>query len=85
MNDIEAKNIVELDVREDINKKLQPFQKITNTVSSLKDDDIFILHAPIKPTPLLTIMKTKGFTYTVEKIAAKHWKVTFVRGEKNDS
>lgn len=75
-------NIVELDVREDINNKLEPFQKIMDAVSSLQDGDVFILHAPMKPTPLFAVLKAKGFTNEVEQIEEKHWKITFSkRGE----
>jgi hypothetical protein len=71
--------IVELDVREDLQKKIEPFEKIMNAVKPLQPGDIFILHAPFKPIPLFPIMKAKGFTYETEQIEKKHWKVTFVK------
>ena len=74
-----GKNIVELDVREDIKNKLEPFQKIMEAVTGLEKDDMFILHAPFKPVPLLPILKGKGFEYTAEEIEKKHWKITFTK------
>lgn len=71
--------IVELDVREDIKNKLEPFQKIMQAVTKLGKDDIFILHAPFKPVPLYPIMKGKGFEYEAEEIEKKHWKITFTK------
>jgi uncharacterized protein (DUF2249 family) len=71
--------IVELDVREDLQKKIEPFEKIMNTIKPLQAGDTFILHAPFKPIPLFPIMKAKGFTYEAEQIGKKHWKVTFVK------
>ncbi|WP_374724156.1 DUF2249 domain-containing protein [Calidifontibacillus erzurumensis] len=72
--------VVELDVREDIKNKLEPFQKIMNAVKDLKESgDTFILHAPFKPTPLLGVLKAKGFSNNPEQIAEDHWKVTFVK------
>lgn len=72
--------ILELDVREDLKNKIEPFQKIMEALKELKDDnDIFILHAPFKPTPLFAVMKAKGFTHEEEEIDKKHWKVTFTK------
>lgn len=71
--------IVELDVREDLMKKIEPFQKIMEAISSLKENDTFILHAPFKPVPLFAVMKAKGFSHEEEEIEKKHWKVTFVK------
>ncbi|MBU8879040.1 DUF2249 domain-containing protein [Bacillus sp. FJAT-29790] len=73
------KNIVELDVREDIKNKLEPFHKIMTAVAGLKKDDVFILNAPFKPVPLYPIMKGKGFEYEAEEIESKHWKITFTK------
>lgn len=79
MNHSENK-VVELDVREDIKNKLEPFQKIMEAVKTLQQPgDVFILHAPFKPTPLFTVLKAKGFTHEAEEIEKKHWKVTFTK------
>ncbi|WP_069201781.1 DUF2249 domain-containing protein [Bacillus niameyensis] len=75
---MEQKNIVELDVRPQLQKKIEPFQLIMDTVKSLKKEDVFILHATFKPTPLLGVMKMKGYVNKVEKQKKNHWTVTFV-------
>lgn len=72
-------NIIELDVREDIKNKQEPFQKIMEAVRNLDEQDIFILHAPFKPLPLFPILKAKGFSHEAEEIEKKHWKITFVK------
>src|SRR5690606_27218966 len=69
---------VELDVRPYLRKKLEPFQLIMDTVKSLGPEDTFVLHATFNPTPLLGIMKMKGFAYKAEPLAKDHWRVTFV-------
>lgn len=69
---------VELDVRPYLRKKLEPFQLIMDTVKSLGPEDTFVLHATFKPTPLLGIMKMKGFAYKTEQLDKDHWRVTFV-------
>ncbi|MGG3469593.1 DUF2249 domain-containing protein [Neobacillus pocheonensis] len=68
---------IELDVREDLKNKIKPFQKIMEAIKELKNDDIFILHAPFKPVPLFAVLKAKGFSHEEEEIEKKHWKVIF--------
>lgn len=75
----ETNKVVELDVREDIKNKLEPFQKIMEAIKDLNSGDTFILHAPFKPTPLLGVLKAKGFTNEAEELEEKHWKVTFIK------
>ncbi len=73
------KKIVELDVREDLKNKLEPFQKIMSAIAGLDANDVFILHAPFKPVPLFGVLKAKGFEHKAEEIDKKHWKVTFTK------
>lgn len=75
----ENARIVELDVRPYLREKLEPFQLIMDTVKALEPDDIFVLHATFKPTPLLGILKLKGFDGKAERIGKDHWISTFVR------
>lgn len=71
--------LIELDVREDIKNKLEPFQKIMDAIKDLDNGDTFILHAPFKPTPLLPILKAKGFDHELKEIEKKHWEITFTK------
>ncbi|WP_339307436.1 DUF2249 domain-containing protein [Paenibacillus sp. FSL R5-0519] len=71
-------HIVELDVRPHLSKKLEPFQLIMDTVRGLQHEDVFVLHAPFKPTPLLGILKLKGYSSTSERRSSDHWVTTFV-------
>lgn len=71
--------IVELDVREDLNNKQEPFEKIMTAIKTLGPDDTFILHATFKPVPLFAVLKGKGFDNESEKIDKDHWKITFTR------
>ena len=79
-------NIVELDVRPYLRKKLEPFQVIMDTVKTLNKEDTFVLHATFKPTPLLGLLKTKGYNNKVDKIDDEHWVVTFThKSQKGQS
>lgn len=69
--------VVELDVREDLKNKVEPFQKIMGAVETLEDDDVFVLHTPFIPTPLLNVMKGKGYSNEVEEIEPEHYATTF--------
>lgn len=74
--------IIELDVREDLKNKIEPFQKIMEVIKELKDHDIFILHAPFKPVPLFVVLKAKGFTHEEDELEKGHWKVKFTKKQK---
>ncbi|EKN69550.1 hypothetical protein BABA_08996 [Neobacillus bataviensis LMG 21833] len=72
--------IIEIDVREDLKNKIEPFQKIMEAVKECKEEnDVFILHAPFKPVPLFAVLKAQGFTHEEEELDKKHWKVTFTK------
>ncbi|WP_066313029.1 DUF2249 domain-containing protein [Bacillus sp. FJAT-29814] len=71
--------MIELDVREDLKNKIEPFQKIMGAVKQCNKNDIFILHAPFKPTPLFAVLKAKGFTHEEEELEKKHWKIVFTK------
>jgi uncharacterized protein (DUF2249 family) len=70
--------VVELDVRPMLQKKLEPFQLIMDTVKKLGKDDIFVLHATFRPTPLFGVMKLKGYAGKAEQAGREHWIATFV-------
>ncbi|MBM7554053.1 DUF2249 domain-containing protein [Thalassobacillus pellis] len=72
-------SFVELDVREDLKLKKEPFQKIMAAVSGLKKGEALILHAPFKPVPLFKVLDKKGFDHEAENIAPKHWRVVFTK------
>lgn len=76
--DRSAARVVELDVRPHLRKKLEPFSLIMDTVKSLNADDIFVLHATFKPTPLFGVLKMKGLAGKAEQAGREHWISTFV-------
>ncbi|HLT55066.1 MAG TPA: DUF2249 domain-containing protein [Bacillota bacterium] len=78
---MENKDYVELDVREDLRLKKEPFDKIMATVKSLKEGQAFVLHAPFNPLPLHKVLGRRGFEHKAEKIEKKHWKVIYTKKE----
>lgn len=81
---MENKKIIELDVREDLKLKKEPFDKIMGTVKQIKDGQAFVLHAPFNPVPLHKVLGRKGFEYEAEKIERKHWQVTYTKKGVNN-
>lgn len=71
--------ILEMDVREDIKNKQEPFQKIMAAIVDLQSKDAFLLHAPFEPIPLYGVLTAQGFTHTAEKVAEDYWKITFIK------
>ncbi|PTQ52270.1 MAG: hypothetical protein HSCHL_0634 [Hydrogenibacillus schlegelii] len=74
-------NTIELDVRPYLRKKLEPFQLIMEHVARLEPDDVLLLHTTFKPTPLLGLMRAKGYHYSVQKKARDHWLIAFSRNK----
>ena len=63
---MENQQYIELDVREDLEQKNDPFDKIMGTLKELKDGQGLILHAIFNPAPLHKVMERKGFDNKVE-------------------
>ncbi len=78
---MEDQNYIELDVREDLAQKSDPFDKIMGAVKELQDGQGLVLYAIFNPAPLHKVMERKGFTNKVEQIENKHWKVTYTPKE----
>ena len=78
---MQNRDYIELDVREDLRLKKEPFDKIMKAVKGLKENQDFILHAPFNPVPLHKVLGRRGFTYEAEKIERKHWKVIYTKQE----
>jgi uncharacterized protein (DUF2249 family) len=77
--------IVDLDVRPHLKKKLEPFEIIMSTVKQLKQQEWLHLHATFKPTPLLGVMRMKGYVNKVEQLEPDHWVVTFAPKKWSDT
>lgn len=73
--------MAEVDVREDLRLKKEPFDKVMGTVKEIKDGEAFVLHAPFNPIPLHKILRRKGFEYEGEKVEKKHWIVIYTKKE----
>ena len=71
---------VKLDVREDIRNGREPFGKIMQTVTHLKDSEQLLLIAPFEPTPLYAMLAQQGFSHQAKPTPSGDWEVLFTRG-----
>lgn len=76
---------IELDVRDDLRKRMDPFKKIMDAVKNLNDKDQFILHTTFKPAPLIRVLKLKGYDCEAEKKEKDHWICTFYKKQDQKS
>jgi uncharacterized protein (DUF2249 family) len=68
---------VEVDVRPILRAGGEPFEQIMEAVSALKPGQGLRLFATFKPTPLLTMLGSKGFTHEAKELDGGEWEVLF--------
>ena len=71
---------VKLDVRETIRSGREPFGKIMQAVTQLKDNEQLLLIAPFEPAPLYAVLAQQGFSHQSKPTATGDWEVLFTRG-----
>lgn len=74
-----ARKIVELDVREMLRAKEEPFQLIMTTVGNLEAEDVLELHATFRPDPLLRVLGKQGFAGAILEEDPAHFIVQFTK------
>lgn len=70
---------VRLDVRDDIRRGQEPFQRIMTAVAGLGPEDVLVLRAPFEPVPLYRVLGRKGFVHRTERRGEDDWWVWFSR------
>jgi len=76
---VKSKQIVTLDVREDLARGREPFGKIMRTVAGLKTTEDLLLIAPFEPAPLYKVLRQQGFVHHPKPTASGDWEVLFTR------
>lgn len=74
----------ELDLREDLRAKREPFSKIMATVASLADDEVLHLRTIFEPVPLYAVLGKRGFAHEAERHAEDDWSIRFWRGAPDE-
>ena len=68
---------VELDVRPVLRAGGEPFSQIMGAVQGLAPGQGLRLFATFKPTPLLRVLGSQGFTHEARELAGGEWQVDF--------
>ena len=67
------------DVRDLLNRGIEPFPEIHQRISKLKTGEGLIVVAPFLPSPLIEKLGGEGFASKVERGAGADWMVYFWR------
>ena len=68
---------VDVDVRPILRAGGEPFEQIMKVVNGLKPGEGLRLFATFRPTPLLHVFGSKGFTHEAKELASGDWEVVF--------
>jgi uncharacterized protein (DUF2249 family) len=79
------RQIVTLDVREEMRNGNEPFSRIMAAVDSLGESEDLRIIAPFEPVPLFAVMAERGFAHSPKRIGAGDWEVVFSRAVTEDS
>jgi hypothetical protein len=69
------REVVDVDVREDLRNGREPFSRIMTSARALGDDQVMHLRAIFKPVPLFDVLQSIGLKYEVESHASDDWSV----------
>lgn len=69
-----------VDVREDIRRGQEPFDRIMQAVASLDDHEELVIVNVFEPIPLYGVLAQQGFDHTTTRTPEGDWRVTFRRG-----
>ena len=78
-------DIIQLDVRDDLKKGLEPFSKIMGATAKLQPGQNLLLLAPFEPKPLFDVLAKHGFSHSERQMEGGDWEVLFTRDGKNNS
>ena len=78
-------DIIQLDVRDDLKKGLEPFSKIMDATAKLQPGQNLLLLAPFEPKPLFDVLAKHGFSHSERQMEGGDWEVLFTRDGKNNS
>lgn len=70
-------SFVDVDVRPILRAGGEPFDKIMDAVQALRPGEGIRLFATFKPTPLLHVLASRGFSYAARELDGGEWEVLF--------
>lgn len=79
---IDSSRIVDLDVREDLRKGIEPFGAIMDAARALGPTGVLRVRAIFDPVPLYAVFAKKGFSHATERLGPEDYRVWFHRDGK---
>lgn len=76
---VDPSRIVDLDVREDLRNRRDPFQRIMGGKQALAHDGVLRIRAIFEPRPLYHVLGAEGFEHWTEQLGHEDWRVWFWR------
>jgi uncharacterized protein (DUF2249 family) len=77
-----SKNVVTVDVREDLRQGREPFSRIMQAVAELKASQDLFLIAPFEPAPLYGVLSAQGFSHQARETPTGDWEITFTHSPR---
>lgn len=71
--------VTELDVRDDLRNRREPFSRIMAAVETVPQDGVLHLRATFEPVPLLTLLGKRGYLYESVQHGPDDWSAWFWR------
>lgn len=73
--------LVDVDVREELRRGIEPFARIMAAVKAVRADEVLRIRAIFEPAPLYGVLAKRGLSHFTERIADDDWRVWFYRTE----
>ncbi len=74
--------LVDVDVRADLRRGVEPFHRIMSAVAGLRADQVLRLRATFDPAPLRGVLQKRGYAAFTERLADDDWRVWFYPSDK---
>lgn len=74
---VDAAEIIETDVREDLRAGREPFARIMAARGAVPVHGALVVRAIFEPAPLYRVMAKEGFAHHTERLADDDWRVWF--------
>lgn len=79
LSDLPEERIRDLDVRDQLRRGEEPFERIMGAVSELDGNAVLRVRALFEPEPLYGVLGGRGFEHWTEKLGEEDWRVWFYR------
>lgn len=81
LDSLPPERLFHLDVRDDLRRGEEPFERIMTAVRGLGPDQVLVLRALFEPVPLYRVLGRRGFAHWAESRGREDWTIWFWRDE----